>query len=103
MVDGEEFFGDDPGMAVKNLRADAVKEVQVFDKKSDQAEFTGIDDGKTQKTINLKLKDNAKHGYFGKVDLSGGTQQNKENRYNGNLLFSSFQGQAKIIGFSVRW
>ncbi|HRP18072.1 MAG TPA: carboxypeptidase-like regulatory domain-containing protein, partial [Ginsengibacter sp.] len=40
LVDGEEFFGDDPGMAVKNLRADAVKEVQVFDKKSEQAEFT---------------------------------------------------------------
>lgn len=44
LVDGEEFFGDDPGMAVKNLRADAVKEVQVFDKKSEQAEFTGIAD-----------------------------------------------------------
>ena len=65
LVDGEEFFGDDPGMAVKNLRADAVKEVQVFDKKSDQSEFTGIDDGKTQKTINLKLKDDKKTGYFG--------------------------------------
>ena len=51
LVDGEEFFGDDPGMAVKNLRADAVKEVQVFDKKSDQAYFTGIDDGKTQKQL----------------------------------------------------
>ena len=99
LVDGEEFFGDDPGMAVKNLRADAVKEVQVFDKKSDQAEFTGIDDGKTQKTINLRLKDNAKHGYFGKVDLAGGTQQNNENRYNGNLLFSSFRGKRKLSGF----
>src|SRR5678815_2121607 len=42
LVDGKEFFGDDPGMAVKNLRADAVKEVQVFDKKSDQAEFTAV-------------------------------------------------------------
>ena len=103
LVDGEEFFGDDPGMAVKNLRADAVKEVQVFDKKSDQAEFTGIDDGKTQKTINLKLKENSKHGYFGKVDVAGGTQQNNENRYNGNLLFSSFKGKAKIIGFSLKW
>ena len=99
LVDGEEFFGDDPGMAVKNLRADAVKEVQVFDKKSDQAEFTGIDDGKTQKTINLKLKDNAKHGYFGKIDLSGGTQQNNENRYNGNLLLSSFKGKRKLSAF----
>ena len=67
LVDGEEFFGDDPGMAVKNLRADAVKEVQVFDKKSDQAEFTGIDDGQTKKTINLKLKEDKKKGYFGKV------------------------------------
>jgi hypothetical protein len=45
LVDGEEFFGDDPGIATKNLRADAVKEVEVFDKKSDQATFTGIDDG----------------------------------------------------------
>jgi len=99
LVDGEEFFGDDPGMAVKNLRADAVKEVQVFDKKSDQAEFTGIDDGKTQKTINLKLKDNAKHGYFGKIDLSGGTVQNKENRYNENLMYSNFRGKRKLSGF----
>ena len=53
LVDGEEFFGDDPAMAVKNLRADAIKEVQVFDKKSDQATFTGIDDGDTQNTLFL--------------------------------------------------
>jgi hypothetical protein len=53
LVDGEEFFGNDPGMAVKNIRADAVKEVQVFDKKSEESDFTGIVDGKTQKTINL--------------------------------------------------
>ncbi|MEO8413503.1 MAG: outer membrane beta-barrel family protein [Ginsengibacter sp.] len=99
LVDGEEFFGDDPGMAVKNLRADAVKEVQVFDKKSDQSEFTGIDDGKTQKTINLKLKENAKHGYFGKADVAGGTQENDANRYNGNLLFSSFKGKRKLSAF----
>ncbi len=99
LVDGEEFFGDDPGMAVKNLRADAVKEVQVFDKKSDQSEFTGIDDGKTQKTINLQLKENSKHGYFGKADVAGGTQQNKENRFNENLLFSSFKGKRKLSAF----
>ncbi len=99
LVDGEEFFGDDPGMAVKNLRADAVKEVQVFDKKSDQSEFTGIDDGQTQKTINLKLKENSKHGYFGKADVAGGTKQNDENRYNENLLFSSFKGKRKLSAF----
>jgi Outer membrane protein beta-barrel family len=99
LVDGEEFFGDDPGMAVKNLRADAVKEVQVFDKKSEQAEFTGIDDGKTQKTINLKLKEDKKKGYFGKVDAAAGPQQNIDHRYNTNLMFSAFKGKRKLSAF----
>ncbi len=99
LVDGEEFFGDDPGMAVKNLRADAVKEVQLFDKKSDQAEFTGIDDGNTKKTINLKLKDDKKKGYFGKIDGAGGLLNNIDDRYNTNLLFSSFKGKRKLSAF----
>ncbi|MEO6290331.1 MAG: TonB dependent receptor [Ginsengibacter sp.] len=99
LVDGEEFFGDDPGMAVKNLRADAVKEVQVFDKKSEQSEFTGIDDGKTQKTINLKLKEDRKTGYFGKIDVAAGPEKHLENRYNDNLLFGSFKGKRKFSAF----
>jgi hypothetical protein len=99
LVDGEEFFGDDPGMAVKNLRADAVKEVQVFDKKSEQAEFTGIDDGNTQKTINLKLKEDKKRGYFGKIDLAGGLNNNPGNRFNNNLMISSFKGKRKLAAF----
>jgi len=99
LVDGEEFFGDDPGMAVKNLRADAVKEVQVFDKKSDQAEFTGIDDGNTKKTINLKLKENKKTGYFGKISISGGLQKHIDDRYNNNLMFSTFKGKRKLSAF----
>ena len=99
LVDGEEFFGNDPGMAVKNLRADAVKEVQVFDKKSDQAEFTGIDDGNTQKTINFKLKENKKTGYFGKIDVAAGPQKHIQNRYNDNILFGSFKGKRKLSAF----
>ena len=99
LVDGEEFFGDDPGMAVKNLRADAVKEVQVFNKKSEQAEFTGIDDGNTQKTINLKLKDDKKKGYFGRVDAANGPMEDIDSRYNTNVLLSSFKGKRKISGF----
>ena len=101
LVDGEEFFGDDPGMAVKNLRADAVKEVQVYDKKSEQAEFTGIDDGQKQKTINLKLKDDSKKGYFGKIDAAAGPQKAIDNRYNTNLMFNAFKGKRKISIFSL--
>ncbi len=99
LVDGEEFFGDDPGMAVKNLRADAIKEVQVFDKKSDQAEFTGIDDGEKKKTINLKLKEDKKKGYFGKIDGANEPFTGSDSRYNTNLMFSSFKGKRKISAF----
>lgn len=99
LVDGEEFFGDDPGMAVKNLRADAVKEVQVFDKKSDQAEFTGINDGETKKTINLKLKEDRKKGYFGKIDSAGEPLAGSDSRFNNNLMFSSFKGKRKLSAF----
>lgn len=99
LVDGEEFFGEDPGMAVKNLRADAVKEVQVFKKKSEQAEFTGIDDGQSKQTINLKLKDNKRSGYFGKIDMAGGLLKNIDDRYNTNLMFSSFKGKRKLSAF----
>ena len=66
LVDGEEFFTDDPAVVTKSLQAKTVEKVQVFDKKSDQSEFTGIDDGTREKTINLHLKENMKKGYFGK-------------------------------------
>ena len=102
LVDGEEFFGDDPGMAIKNLRADAVKEVQVFDKKSEQSEFTGIDDGKTQKTINLKLKEDKKKGYFGKIDLAGGLMKKIDNRFNNNLMLNAFKGKRKFSAYFLQ-
>ncbi len=97
LVDGEEFFGDDPGIAVKNLRADAVDKVQVFDKKSDQATFTGIDDGVKDKTINLKLKDNKKNGYFGKVSGSGGLPAN----YNNTAMINAFKAKRKMAGYGI--
>ncbi|WP_338646758.1 outer membrane beta-barrel protein [Flavobacterium sp. KS-LB2] len=99
LVDGEEFFGDDPGMAVKNLRADAVKEVQVFNKKSDQAEFTGIDDGDSKKTINLRLKEDKKKGYFGKIDGANQPATDADSRYNSNIMLSSFKGKRKLSAF----
>lgn len=91
-VDGEEFFADDPAMVAKMLRASAVDKVQVYDKKSDEAEFTGIDDGEKIKTINLKLKENAKQGYFGKVSAGGGTDQYWENQG----MLNAFKGKRKM-------
>lgn len=97
LVDGEEFFGTDPGVATKNLRADVVKEVEVFDKKSDQAEFTGIDDGVKDKTINLKLKDDKKKGYFGKAEAAGGLKD----KFNNALMINAFKAKRKIAAYGI--
>lgn len=95
LVDGEEFFSDDPAVVTQNLRADAVDKVQVFDKKSDQAVFTGIDDGQTAKTINLQLKEDAKKGYFGKMEVGSDF-----NRYKyGKGMLNAFKGKRKIAAY----
>lgn len=95
LVDGEEFFSDDPAVVTKNLRADAIEKVQLFDKKSDQAAFTGIEDGERTKTINLKIKEDKKNGYFGKVE--GGSDAGKYNM--GKLMLNAFNGKRKIAGY----
>jgi len=73
LVDGKEFFGRDMKVATKNLPANAIDKVEVFDKKSYEAEFTGIDDGVHDRTINLKLTEDAKFGYFGDSEAGTGT------------------------------
>ncbi|MDB5149295.1 MAG: TonB-dependent receptor, partial [Mucilaginibacter sp.] len=97
LVDGEEFFGDDPTLVTKNLRADMVDKVQLYDKKSDQAAFTGIDDGVKDKTINIKLKEDKKNGYFGKLDGGVGT----DGYYQGQALFNRFQGKQKFSAYGT--
>lgn len=97
LVDGEEFFSDDPAVVIKNLQADAVENVQVFDKKSDQAEFTGIDDGQRSKTINLTLKEDKKKGYFAKARVAGGTNGTFDN----DLMMNAFKGSKKIAAFGI--
>lgn len=64
-VDGKPFFGNDPKMATQNLPASLIKTIQVFEKRSDQATFSGVDDGKRAKTINIITKPEAKKGYSG--------------------------------------
>jgi hypothetical protein len=95
LVDGEEFFSDDPAVVTKNLRADAIDKVQVFDKQSDQAAFTGIDDGVKNKTINLQMKEDKKKGYFGKLEAGSDLG---DFRY-GKAMANYFKGKQKIAAY----
>lgn len=92
LVDGKEFFGSDPKIATKNLPADAIKKVQVFDKKSDMAEFSGIDDGEEEKTINLELKPDRRKGVFGTITGGLGTEE----RYTGNSSINKFSQNEQL-------
>jgi outer membrane receptor protein involved in Fe transport len=97
LVDGEEFFGDDPTLVTKNIRGDMVDKVQLYDKKSDQAAFTGIDDGQKTKTINIKLKEDKKNGYFGKLDGAIGTDK----YYQEQAMYNKFQGKKKFSAYGI--
>lgn len=92
LVDGKPFFGDDPKIAMKNLPSDIIERVQVYKKKSDQAEFTGVDDGNSKKVINLKIKEDKKKGVFGEASAGGGT----EDRYATHLNLFRFNGDRQI-------
>jgi len=97
LVDGEEFFSDDPAVVTKNLDAKSVEAVQVYDKKSDEAIFTGIDDGEKTKTINLKLKEDRKKGYFGKLQAGAGT----DNYYETQGMLNAFKGKRQLSAFGI--
>lgn len=95
-VDGKEFFGTDPKLATKNLAADMVESVQVYDDMSDQAKFNKIDDGSRAKAINIKLKKDKKNGIFGKASAGYGT----DDRYDASFNVNRFNGdrQLSVIG-----
>jgi len=92
IVDGKEFFGNDPKLATKNLTADMVESVQVFDDMSEQSKFTKIDDGNRTKTINIKLKKDRNKGYFARALAAVGN----DGRYEGNLSFNKFTGNQRF-------
>lgn len=97
LVDGEEFFSDDPTIATKNLQSAMVDELEIFDKKSDQAEFTGIDDGQRTKTINLKIKEDKKNGYFGKIEAGS----DFDKYWSNNAMLNYFKGKKKFAGYGI--
>ncbi|MEY2829429.1 MAG: hypothetical protein RIQ33_1287, partial [Bacteroidota bacterium] len=96
LVDGKPFFGDDPATTLKNLPADVVDKIQVFDKKSDQTVFTGFDDGNTSKAINVITKSQFRNGTFGKVYGGGGLDINNSGVYKAGAVINKFKGQRRL-------
>jgi Outer membrane protein beta-barrel family len=96
-VDGKEFFGSDPTVATRNIPADAIDRVKIYDKKSDAAEFTGIDDGTRHKTVNLELKEDRKKGVFG--DVLGGYGTSKH--YKAGAKAYRFTDKVQMAGLGM--
>jgi outer membrane receptor protein involved in Fe transport len=92
LVDGKRFFGDDANAVLKNLPAEIIDKVQVFDKKSDQSQFNGFDDGNASKTINIVTKAQFRNGIFGKVYGGYGY----ENKFKGGASVNIFKGNRRI-------
>jgi hypothetical protein len=92
LVDGKRFFGDDANAVLKNLPAEIIDKVQVFDNKSDQSQFTGFDDGNASKTINIVTKAQFRNGIFGKVYGGYGY----ENKFKGGASVNIFKGNRRI-------
>jgi outer membrane receptor protein involved in Fe transport len=91
-IDGREFFGEDAAMALRNLPAEVVDKIQVFDRLSDQARFTGFDDGNTQKAINIVTKNGMTNAQFGKVFAGYGSDR----RYQAGGTLNFFNGNRRI-------
>jgi len=92
MVDGKDFFGEDASAVLKNLPAEVIDKIQIFDKKSDQSELTGFDDGNSQKTLNIVTKQKFRNGTFGKVNGGYGY----EDKWKGGLSLNFFKDKRRI-------
>ncbi len=97
LLDGKEFFGDDAQMALKNLPAEVVDKVQIFNRLGDQAQFTGFNDGNTDKTLNIVTKTGRNNGTFGKVFAGYGT----DDRYNSGAVLNVFKGNRRITVLGI--
>lgn len=96
MIDGKEFFADDPNIAMKNLPVNIIDKVRAYDKQSDLARATGIDDGEEETVLDLSVKPGMNQGWLGNADAAVGT----EDRYSGKFMLNRFWGenQFTVIG-----
>ena len=92
MVDGKEFFGGDVQTGLKNLPVDMIEKLKTYDKKSDLARITGIDDGEEETVLDLTVKKGMNQGWFGNVDVAGGT----EKRYMGRAMVNYFYDKTQV-------
>ena len=97
LVDGKEFFGGDAKIATQNLPADAIEKVQVYDKQSEESEFTGVDDGEREKTINLTLKEDKKKGGFGELMAGAGNPD----LFDSKLSVNRFNNKMQLAGLGM--
>lgn len=92
LIDGRPFFGNDPTAALRNLPAEVIDKVQVFDQLSEQSQFTGVNDGNTQKTINIITKPTMRNGTFGKIYGGYGS----DDRYQAGGSINRFEGPKRF-------
>ena len=101
-IDGKTFFLDDPQLASKNIPAKIIDKVKVVEKKSDQAMFTGIDDGEEETIIDLKLRPGMAEGWFGNVmaggghDVPGAGLDMNDWRYQGAAMVGRFTDKSQL-------
>lgn len=98
LVDGKPFFGNDPNAALRNLPAEVVEKIEVFDQQSEQARATGFDDGNTTKTINVVTRPENRNGTFGRMYAGGGY----EDVFQAGLSLNFFNDDQRIsvVGLS---
>ncbi|WP_420151071.1 outer membrane beta-barrel protein [Spirosoma sp.] len=102
LVDGKPFFGNDPKMATRNLPADIIDKVQLFDQSSEQSTFSGVDDGDREKTINITTKKDKRKGTFGQQSIAAGPKPDDNARYSGRVSLSHFNDgrQISVLGMA---
>ena len=92
MVNGKEFFGGDVQTGLKNLPVDMVENLKTYDRQSDMARVTGIEDGEEETVLDLTVKKNMNQGLFGNIDLGAGT----EHRYTSRAMMNYFNGSTQL-------
>jgi Outer membrane protein beta-barrel family len=97
LIEGEEFFSDDPTIVTRSIQANAVQKIQLYDKKTDQAVFSKINDGKSVQALNLKLKPESKKGLLGKLQKASGTGK----YYDAQGMLGKFAGSQKLAGYYI--